>query len=956
MIMYRYLFIIIMLFSLSVFGQKKNVNIDSLNKINSTLPDTQQIKNYFDICRYWVGADKNKSIEAAQKAVKIAEKLKSDLWISKSLTVLAATFSIHGEYENLISLGNRSITHALKSGDKPTIMNSYIYQGSNYGLSSNWDMAIEATDKGLSFAKELKDTIGMINAYNMIALCNLYMIKYNLAEQYHFKALELSKAKKRTYELARAYSGLAELYVKKTEWNKAIKFSRLGTDVFIKMNYNVGVAQSKIYEAISWYELGKLSQSKLACKKIVDVITSQENSEMLAEANNLLGKIAMEEDKLNDAKNFLNEALKLAQNLKSYKLLKEIYHNMESLYRDKKQFDIAKEFRRKSEIAADSLFSEKALLNVVNYQVKYETAKKEEQLAIEKEKRTRLLFGSALALILLGSFFLYLRNKQIQKQKQTKLEAENSKLQAVLEHAEADRLREIDKMKSNFFANISHEFRTPLSLIVSPLEQMISGSFKGDKEKYFGIMLRNAKRLLELINQLLDLSKLESGKVKLSVQQGNISKLIKFIVFSHQSLADKKSIQFQIHKKEQDSIICYFDKDKVEKILSNLISNAIKFSADNTIIDINYTYDANKIILSVTDHGIGIAEDQLSQIFERFGKSSISELQPGSGIGLAITKELVELHGGSISAKSKEGVGSTFTININVHKNFFKDDEVSTELMEEYDSVKKTAFALNESEAFNLPDLSVQNKVILIVEDNADVRSYLRDQLRENYTILEADNGKQGITLSESSVPDMIITDVMMPEMNGYEFCKKIKTSSVTSHIPVIMLTAKADQKDKLSGFAYGADDYLTKPFDATELMLKLKNLMNHQDKLRKHLLESFTSITPSNLNVQSMDAIFIRDVKETIESNLEDETFSVVELGHKIGVSRSQLHKKLTALTGLGPNEIIRNMRLERAKQLLKQKSGTIAEIAYQSGFNSPAYFIKCFKDYFGKTPGEIK
>lgn len=939
-------------------GQKKNINLDSLKKIMSTLPDTQQIKNYFDICRYWVGADKNKSIEAAQKAVNIAEKIKDDLWIAKSLRVLAATFSIHGEYKNLISLGERSINHALKSGDKRTIMESYLYQGSNYGISSNWDLAIETTDKGLSIAKELKDTIGMINAYNMIALCNLYLIKYDLAEKFHIKALELSKAKKRTYELARAYAGLAELYVKKIEWKKAIKFSRLASDEFYQMNYDVGIAQSKIFEAISWYELGDLNQSKLACKKILDVINSQENPEMSAEANNLLGKIALEEGKLSDAENFLSQALKQAQNINSYKLLKEIYHNLESLYRDNKQFNLAKEFRRKSEIAGDSLFSEKTLSNVTNYQVKYETAKKEEQLAIEKEKRTKLLFGSALAILLLGSFFLYLRNKQIQKQKQTKLEAENSKLQAELEHAEAERLREIDKMKSNFFANISHEFRTPLSLIVSPLEQMISGSFKGNKEKYFGIMLRNAKRLLELINQLLDLSKLESGKMKLSVQKADISKLIKSIVFSHQSLADKKSIQFQIHNNEQDPIICYFDRDKVEKILSNLISNAIKFSADDTIIDINYNYDANikKIVLSVSDHGIGIAEDQLLQIFDRFGKSSISELQPGSGIGLALAKELAELHGGSIYVKSKEGIGSTFTVTINVDKNFFKEDEISTEILEEFDPLKNADFELKASEAFSLPNLSEQKKVILIVEDNADVRSYLKDQLRENYTILEAENGKQGISLSEFSVPDMIITDVMMPEMDGYEFCKKIKTSPVTSHIPVIMLTAKADQKDKLSGFTYGADDYLTKPFDATELMLKLQNIMSHQDKLRKHLLASFTSLTPSNLNVQSMDAIFISNVKETIEANLEDETFSVVELGHKIGVSRSQLHKKLTALTGLGPNEIIRNTRLERAKQLLTQKSGTIAEIAYQSGFNSPAYFIKCFKDYFGKTPGEIR
>lgn len=952
----KYLLILLLIYTSTPLTSQKKYNPDSLLRIIPTLHDTNKMLKYHDICRYYVGVDKNKSIEAAQAALTIAENRQEDIWIARCLNVLFAALNIHGERANLQNLAERAIVHAQKSGNKLTLLEAYSSLSQYYGINSIWDKTIEVCDKSLAIALEIKDTLGIINNYNLLAICNLELNNLKKTEEYHKSAIQLSKLLKRNYELGRAYTGLAELYFRQSKWDEAVENADLGAEAFKKLVYSIGEAQSLIISASALRQKGKLDEAEVRCNKVLLLISEADNDLIKAEIEVILAYIYLERNDLVKAEKYFQGSEKVASEVKDYKQLKEIYHGLELLYSAKHNFAQAKLYKHKYDIVADSFFTSQALSNISSYQVKYETAKKEQQIAIEKEKRTRLLFGSIIALLTLISFFIYFRNKQWQKQKQTRLEAENSKLQAELEHNEANRLREVDKMKSTFFANISHEFRTPLSLIVSPLEQMINGTFKGEYSKYYSIMHRNAKRLLELVNQLLDLSKLESGKMKLQAQYGDIANLIKAMVYSHQSLADRKSIQFKIYGGNQ-AMFCYFDKDKVEKILSNLISNAIKFSHDHGEIEVrfNITEDNKELRITIEDHGIGISADHMSHLFDRFVKSTISEIQPGSGIGLALSKELAELHGGNIQVFSEEGKGSTFEVKINVDKSFFGHQHLSDVPMEDIETTTHQELKTSKQELHGMATIVRHEKVLLIVEDNADVRTYIKDQLQDRYQIVEAEHGKQGLEMAESIIPDIIITDVMMPEMDGYEFCKKIKTSGITSHIPVIMLTARADQSDKISGLGQGADDYQTKPFDATELSLKISNLLSHQENLRRHLLESFTTLSPGPVKAESMEATFIQKVKEAIEANFEDETFSVVELSQTIGISRSQLHRKLTAITGLGPNEIIRNMRLERAKQLIQQKSGTVSEIAYKCGFNSPAYFIKCFKDYYGKTPGEM-
>ncbi len=618
----------------------------------------------------------------------------------------------------------------------------------------------------------------------------------------------------------------------------------------------------------------------------------------------------------------------------------------------------------------DSLFNAEKIERIVAVEAKFETQKKEAQLAQQQLEmarkdnlRNQIIFIAIGVILALVGLFQYLRNRQKVKQKE-------AELSAVIERAETEKLRETDTLKSTFFANISHEFRTPLTLIISPLEQLLNGTFKGDVRKYYGIMHRNGRRLLQLVNQLLDLSKLESGKMKLETEEGDIAAFVRAIAYSFESLAVRKLIDYRVLTPPM-TITGFFDRDKLEKILTNLLSNAFKFTPENGSIELELKMPktaqehAGLVEIAVRDTGIGIPADQLPFLFDRF--YSLIPAQPnqktehqylaGTGIGLALTRELVGLHKGQIRVESTEGQGTQFLFTF-----FVENLAISQESPSDTLAGDKTIPILSIAETTRLekPKMAEvfgagDRQVVLIVEDNQDVRLYIRDQLIENYVVMEAGNGKQGLEMAVETTPDLVISDIMMPEMDGREFCRQVKSNEKTSHIPVVLLTAKADQSDKLEGLSLGADDYLIKPFDTRELQVRVANLIEQRRHLQERYRRSLHAFAPAEIDLESIDAAFLKKVREAVETNLEDETFSVVELGAAVNMSRSQLHRKLKALTGYAPNEVIRNMRLERAKAMLEKRAGNASEIAYMTGFNSPAYFAKCFKDYFGISPSEV-
>jgi signal transduction histidine kinase/ligand-binding sensor domain-containing protein/DNA-binding response OmpR family regulator len=524
---------------------------------------------------------------------------------------------------------------------------------------------------------------------------------------------------------------------------------------------------------------------------------------------------------------------------------------------------------------------------------------------------------------------------------------------------EAEKMHEVDEMKSRFFANISHEFRTPLTLIFGPAKDVIEKTKEIDTKQSVGIIKRNASRLYGLVNQLLDLSKLEAGRMTLGASEQNIMPLLKGLVLSFTSLAERKKITLQFNTIEENLNV-YIDKDKVEKIITNLLSNAFKFTPEGGNVDITVEKLIKDVEIRIADNGIGISKERIDKIFDRFFQvdGSHTRESEGTGIGLALTKELVELHKGKIKVESIEGEGTTLTVLLPLGKDHLKQEEII-----EQEIIKETPATIDETEfitgAENRKEktdidllLETDKPLLLIVEDNSDVRQYIISHLERDYRIQEAVDGEDGLEQALNHIPDLIISDVMMPKMDGFELCNKLKTDEKTSHIPIIMLTAKATSKDKIEGYETGADDYIMKPFDAAELKVRIKNLI----EIRRKLQEKFSSddfVIPKGLS--SIDEQFMKRVLQVINEHISEEDFSIEELGTEAAMSRWQIYKKIKALTGRSPSILIRSVRLVKSKKMIKDHKGTISEIAYSVGFSSPAYFSKCFSEEFGYPPSEL-
>lgn len=558
------------------------------------------------------------------------------------------------------------------------------------------------------------------------------------------------------------------------------------------------------------------------------------------------------------------------------------------------------------------------------------------------------------------------------------------KNQLKLEHMEAEKLKELDHLKSRFFANISHEFRTPLTLILGPIEHAISKISNKATKSQLRTAFHNAHRLLRLINQLLDLSKLEAGGSELKARCRNLIPFLKGVVFTFESLANKKQITLDFTT-DYPHLNVYFDAEKLEEVFYNLLSNAIKFTPDGGTVSV--TVDnapipprggtwggvSGFIQITVSDTGIGIPADRLPHIFDRFYQATEMEkatgtlqdraYQTGTGIGLALARELVELHYGDIAVNSEEGKGTQFIVTLPLGKDHLKEGEIADEFekshLEGEKSVLPPTVEAHPASEARIPITSTDSiedrEILLIVEDNPDVRAYIRQHLETNYTIIEAADGADGFEKAADAIPDVMISDIMMPEMDGYELCHALKNDQRTSHIPVILLTAKAGEQNKLHGLKTGADDYLTKPFSSRELSLRVKNLIEQRRKLRERYSREVI-LKPAEIAITSMDEQFLNRVKEVVEEYLGDEDFTVEELGHEVGMSRVQLHRKLRALTNQSASQFILSMRLQRAVDLMKRDAGTLAEIAYSVGFNTPNYFAKCFRKQFGCAPSEYR
>jgi signal transduction histidine kinase/ligand-binding sensor domain-containing protein/DNA-binding response OmpR family regulator len=569
-----------------------------------------------------------------------------------------------------------------------------------------------------------------------------------------------------------------------------------------------------------------------------------------------------------------------------------------------------------------------------------------------------------LGVFALGLFLLDRLAKKRLKERQLIVNERDKRLQE----------KNLNEKKFQFFTNISHEFRTPLTLIINPLKDIINDANLVLPERVkakHNIIYKNTDRLYRLINELLDFRKLELDKVKIRVKKLNLIDFSKNVVAHFKEEASDRNIQLIVDT-DVANLSVWADEGMLEKIVFNILSNAFKVTPDGGAISINLLsngrgcdlplVDKQKPVeaveINITDTGPGLEQEQINRIFERFYQ--VDNLNKtyygGTGIGLEVVRSFVELHKGKVLVESEVGIGTTFKILLPIGKNHFKEDEIliDKQVIDKEVFIRPSSDIKVEEDSVNTNE-ALKTYTLLIVEDNAELRNYLHGELKSHYKVLTATNGKLGLKIAKESLPDIILTDVIMPEMDGFIFCKNIKSDLRTSHIPLLMLTAKTQIDDRMEGIETGADAYMVKPFDMRLLKLRLSQLITSRQLIFNKYF-SVISDAKANTNTTPLDKDFINKVLDYINDNIGNPDLSVEVLASQLNLSRSQFYRKIKALTNQTANEFLRNIRLQKAKQIIENGNSNISEVCYQIGFSSPSYFTKCFKNYFGLLPTEIK
>ena len=818
--------------------------------------------------------------------------------------------------------------------------------GVNYDKLSLYDKALDYFFRSLQGYELLDDQEGIAESLNSIGKVHGYTRNFETGLAYLDRALKVNDHLGNVKGKMGNYLNIGLIRQKMGDYEDALSFY----EKVLKIAVALG---NKEIEAVAIGNIGSTrmqqGQPKLGLSLLEKALALKEDNgderrtlhtlNDIAEARLLLGN-------WKEAQEAAEKVVGLAKDYEEGNQLRYAYLNLSRSYVQSQDYENAYIYLERFDEVKDSLFGiEKAqLINAL--QIAYETEKKDQaivSLRQEKEladsqKRVYLLAGIIIVMTL-AAFYLHLHFSN--KRNKTLLEKE----------------KEVDRLKANFFANISHEFRTPLTLMLSPIDQLLANSQDTDERYQLGLMKKNGLRILRLVNQILELSKLESGQLKLRVRQSDVVPVLQGVTASFESLAVSKNIDLVFESPAQP-LALYFDSAQIETILINLISNAMKFSEMGGKVQVVVErvqpsrVHAGFLKIKVKDEGRGLSADQVHHIFDRFYQSGHAEATHfgGTGIGLALTKELVELHKGSISVESQLQVGTEVTVLLPMGKEHLDASQMVTdEGIEKHQSMEPVDEASLLSETSVETDL--RKPLVLLIEDNEELRDYIRSIFQPAYRVLEAGDGEEGVFVANEKIPDLVISDVMMPKMDGYEVCKQLKQAESTSHIPVILLTAKGSVASRIRGHENEADLYLSKPFVPKELLLCVHNLIRSRRQLRERYNKQVV-LKPSDIAVNSVDEMFLERLLVVVEAHFEDEGFSVEQLGTEMGMSRSQLHRKLHALTNESCSQFIRTFRLQRAMDLLKSRRASISEIAFMVGFGSPSYFNRCFLKHYGQPP----
>ena len=869
----------------------------------------------------------------------LAKKIKFSKGESDALVGLAVSYWRKANFEKANAYAQENVELATSVNDEVSVANSYMIQGNIFTQQNNYTKAMEHYTLAAAVYRDL----GILERY-ITALGNIGFVHRNL-ENYdkaiHYLQESDSIAEILNIPRARAFSAynLSIVYRKTGRLDQALASNSQAIAMYEKMGDRKRIAFGKLTMGKIYWEKGAYVKTLEHYKEALEISKQVDDSVNIGHTYNDIAKCYQHLGDNQKAKEYLLLAGEVANGIKLDILAMNVHQNLAQIYAEERNFERAHENLAKYAVLRDTLYTKEKRDLGTEIEAKYQNEQKTQEIALlesEKElqelqltkrvnERNGIIAFSLIMLLLVSLLYNQFRIKKKANQK----------------------LKELDKMKSNFFANISHEFRTPLTLIKGPIDRLEQNPDEKLSIENIKMIRRNSGRVLKLVNQLLDLSKIDEGNLKLVLTEGDIYKCLRAATSSFNSHAAQRQFDYRVQI-PQSVLWASFDRDKLEKVVYNLLGNAFKFSDDGSKVLFEADYNGQDLKILVADSGKGIPKEEIPFIFDRFyqADSGPTRDREGSGIGLSLSKDLVELMDGTITVNSDEGQGSFFKVQLPIQeiRTGIKPNQKQKGINKNFQP-KSTPFSLVKEDLRRLPS-------ILLIEDNADMRHFIKESLISQYKVLEATDGSAGFIKAKADHPDLIITDLMMPKMDGLELCKKLKNDFDTSHIPVIMLTAKAGMENKLEGLETGADDYLTKPFDANELLVRTKNLIAQRKKLRELFSNKEVQIDPKKITVTSVDQRFVEELLNILEDHYTEGDFGVRQLQEALAMSKSQLHRKLKALTNQGPGELLRNFRLKRAAQLISQKADTVTQIAYRVGFNDLSYFTKCFKELYGVVP----
>lgn len=864
---------------------------------------------------------------------------------------------------------NQSFHLLEKTNDYLQLAAVYQEVGKWYQKRSKLSQALTYYYDALKILEERKDTLGIARVNSNIS--KVYESQLNVAEarQYQNKALALYKAIKDTSGIASATNDLAILYRCEERYEESLKLSYQSLEIFLQFGDSCRLSKSYLSMGKTYFLLNQLDSAISHLKQAQEQAGKCGDYEILASSTIVLGKAYQKFGDSDLSFKAYEKALELAKISQNRKILKEAAEALYPIYEQKGQVDKAYETLKIYQINNESLFNDANTRALVQKELEYEhdkekvILKKEQEVELQKQQWI-VYIGIVICFALIGISLAVYRNYRNKYKANQLLRIKNEEISRQKKELEA-----LDHTKSRFFTNISHELRTPLTLISSPLQSLINNSqdsFLPSTKETLQLMLRNTQSLKGLVNDILDLSKLESDKLQLHEEEVPIRFLLNRIASNYDSLAQHQNIIYKKSFEKLPDETVLIDVEKVEKILNNLLSNAIKHTHSEGLVEILSKVKDDRLQVEVRDTGQGIAEADLPFIFERFyqSKQPNAPIQGGTGIGLALAKELTRLMKGDIRVESEVGKGSVFILSLPYQLVDKPVAQEATSKMEETMASAEITLAYLETDAVS--NVEKQYK-ILIVEDHPDMQRYINSLIESNYNTLLAANGKQALKILEQESIDLIISDIMMPEMDGYSLLSHLKNSDAYRSIPVIMLTALGNEAHKLQALTIGVDDYLTKPFSPQELLVRIHNLLErHAARLRwqedekantevRDVFSADNRETSLESCVQEADIQWLKEIEKMIVANLENEDFPLKNLADQFNLSLRQFQRRIKKITGLTPTEYQREIAMQKARELLENGTyGNTTAVAYSVGISHVTRFSKLYEARFGKKPSE--